>query len=69
LIYGFNSRVEVEMPIGSHGCLDGFVILHSKLLKYVLNVLCLADEGAYWDHASSPKVLQKETASAEAAHT
>jgi hypothetical protein len=34
------------MPISSHGCLDGFVILHSKLLKYVLNVLCLADEDA-----------------------
>jgi hypothetical protein len=34
------------MPIDSHGCLDGFAILHSKLLKYVLNVLCLADEGA-----------------------
>jgi hypothetical protein len=34
------------MPIGSHGCLDGFVILHSKLLKYVLNVLYLDDEGA-----------------------
>jgi hypothetical protein len=34
------------MPISSHGCLDGFAILHSKLLKYVLNVLCLADEGA-----------------------
>jgi hypothetical protein len=40
------SRVEVEMPICSHGCLDGFGILHSKLVKYVLNVLCLADEGA-----------------------
>jgi hypothetical protein len=34
------------MPIGSHGCLDGFAILHSKLLKYVLNILCLVDEGA-----------------------
>jgi hypothetical protein len=34
------------MPIGSHGCLDGFAILHPKLLKYVLNVLYLADEGA-----------------------
>jgi hypothetical protein len=34
------------MPIGSHGCLDGLGILHSKLVKYVLNVLCLADEGA-----------------------
>jgi hypothetical protein len=33
------------MPIGSHGCLDGFAILHSKLHKYVLNVLCLVDEG------------------------
>jgi hypothetical protein len=35
------------MSISSHGCLDGFVVLHSKLLKYVLNVLCLADEGAF----------------------
>jgi hypothetical protein len=34
------------MPIGSHGCLDGFGILNSKLGKYVLNVLHLADEGA-----------------------
>jgi hypothetical protein len=34
------------MPIGSHGCLDGFAILHSKLFKYILNVLGLADEGA-----------------------
>jgi hypothetical protein len=33
------------MPICSHGCLDGHGILHSKLGKYVLNVLCLADEG------------------------
>jgi hypothetical protein len=35
-----------EMTISSHGCLDGLAILHSKLLKYVLNVLSLADEGA-----------------------
>jgi hypothetical protein len=34
------------MPICSHGCLDGLDILHSKLAKYFLNVLCLADEGA-----------------------
>jgi hypothetical protein len=33
------------MPIGSHGCLDGLGILHSKLVMYVLNVLGLADEG------------------------
>jgi hypothetical protein len=33
------------MPIGSHGCLDGLGILHSKLGEYVLNVLRLADEG------------------------
>jgi hypothetical protein len=39
-------RVEVEMPIGSYGCLDGLGILDSKLGKYVLNVLCLADEGS-----------------------
>jgi hypothetical protein len=35
------------MPISSHGCLDGFGILHSKLVKYILNVLCLVDEGAF----------------------
>jgi hypothetical protein len=46
LIYGFTSRVEVEMPIGSHGCLDGLGILHSKLGENILNILCLADEGA-----------------------
>jgi hypothetical protein len=34
------------MPICSHGSLDGFSILHSKLLKDVLNVLSLADEDA-----------------------
>jgi hypothetical protein len=34
------------MPICPHGCLDGFGILHSELVKYVLNVLHLADEGA-----------------------
>jgi hypothetical protein len=38
--------VEVEMPIGSHGCLDGLGILHPKLGEYVLNVLRLANEGA-----------------------
>jgi hypothetical protein len=34
------------MLVCSHGCLDGFGILHSKLLEYVLNVLSLEDEGA-----------------------
>jgi hypothetical protein len=34
------------MPFCSHGCLDGLGILHSKHVKYVLNVLGLADEGA-----------------------
>jgi hypothetical protein len=34
------------MPIGSHGCLDGFGILHPKLGENVLNVLRLANEGA-----------------------
>jgi hypothetical protein len=35
-----------DAELGSHGCLDGLGILHSKLGKYVLNVLCLADKGA-----------------------
>jgi hypothetical protein len=34
------------MPICSHGFHDGFAILHPKLLKYFLNVLSLADQGA-----------------------
>jgi hypothetical protein len=48
------------MPISSHGCLDGFAILHPKLLKYVLNVLCLADEGALLEllDLKSKEVLQ-----------
>jgi hypothetical protein len=48
------------MPISSHGCLDGFAILHSKLLKYVLNVLCMADEGALLEllDLKSKKILQ-----------
>ena len=48
------------MPIGSHGCLDGFSILHSKLLEYVLNVLSLADEGALLEllDLESKKILQ-----------
>jgi hypothetical protein len=60
LIYGFTTRVEVEMPIGSHGCIDGFAILHSKLLKYVLNVLSLADEGALLEllDLKSKEILQ-----------
>jgi hypothetical protein len=32
------------MSVGSHGCLDGFGILHSKL-QNILSVLRLADEG------------------------
>jgi hypothetical protein len=48
------------MPIRSHGSLDGFGILHSKLLKYILNVLSLADEGAYLKllDLESKKILQ-----------
>jgi hypothetical protein len=48
------------MPIGSHGCLDGFAILHSKLLKYVLNVLSLANEGALLEllDLKSKEILQ-----------
>jgi hypothetical protein len=34
------------MPICSHGCLDGFGILHYKLIEYVLSVLSLTNEGA-----------------------
>jgi hypothetical protein len=37
------------MPISFHGSLNGFVILHSKLLEYILNVLSLADEGALFE--------------------
>jgi hypothetical protein len=48
------------MPIGSHGCLDGFAVLHPKLLKYIVNVLGLADEGAFLEllDLKSKEVLQ-----------
>jgi hypothetical protein len=48
------------MLIGSHGYLDGLGILHSKLLEYVLNVLSLADEGAFLEllDLESKEILQ-----------
>jgi hypothetical protein len=48
------------MPIGSHGCLDGFAILYSKLLEYILYVLSLADEGALLEllNLKSKEILQ-----------
>jgi hypothetical protein len=60
LIYGFTYCVEVEMSICSHGCLDGFGILHSKLLKNILNVLSLVDEGAFLEllDLESKEILQ-----------
>jgi hypothetical protein len=48
------------MPICSDGSLDGFGILHSKLLEYILNVLSLEDEGALLEllDLKSKKILQ-----------
>jgi hypothetical protein len=45
------------MLIGSHGCLNGLGILHSKLGEYVLSVLRLTNEGAVGD-LRPPKVLK-----------
>jgi hypothetical protein len=48
------------MLICSHGSLDEFGILHSKLLENILNVLSLADEGALLEllDLESKKILQ-----------
>jgi hypothetical protein len=48
------------MPICSHGSLDGFSILHSKLLENILNVLCLANESALLEllDLESKEILQ-----------
>jgi hypothetical protein len=48
------------MTIGSHGCLDGFGILHSKLLKNIFIELSLADEGALLEllDLKSKEILQ-----------
>jgi hypothetical protein len=48
------------MHICSHGSLDGFGILHSKLLKNILNVLSLADESAFLEllDLEAKKILQ-----------
>jgi hypothetical protein len=48
------------MPICSHGNLDGFVILHSKLFENILNILYLTNEGALLEllDLKSKKILQ-----------
>jgi hypothetical protein len=48
------------MLICSHGSLDGFGILHSNLLENILNVLCLANEGALLEllDLESKEILQ-----------
>jgi hypothetical protein len=48
------------MPIYSHRSLDGFGILHSKLLENILNVLCLANESALLEllDLKSKEILQ-----------
>jgi hypothetical protein len=48
------------MPICSHGSLDGFGILHSKLLEYIWNVLSLVDQGALLEllDLKSKEILQ-----------
>jgi hypothetical protein len=48
------------MPICSHMSLDGFDILHSKLLENILNVLCLVNEGALLEllDLESKEILQ-----------
>jgi hypothetical protein len=48
------------MPICSHRSLDGFGILHLKLLENILNVLCLANEGTLLEllDLKSKEILQ-----------
>jgi hypothetical protein len=48
------------MLICSHRSLDGFGILHSKLLENILNVLCLANEGVLLEllDLKSKEILQ-----------
>jgi hypothetical protein len=48
------------MPICSHRSLDGFGILHSKLLENILNILCLANEGGLLEFLDwkSKEILQ-----------
>jgi hypothetical protein len=43
-----------------HGSFDGFGILHSKLLENILNILCLANEGAFLEllDLKSKEILQ-----------
>jgi hypothetical protein len=48
------------MPICSYRSLDGLDILHSKLFENILNVLCLANEGAHLEllDLKSKEILQ-----------
>jgi hypothetical protein len=56
----FEDLQKTKAPNSSHGCLDGLAILHPKLLKYVLNVFGLADEGALLEllDLKSKEILQ-----------
>jgi hypothetical protein len=47
LIYRFTSHVEVKTIICLHRRLDGFCVLHAKLLEDVLSVLGLINEGDF----------------------
>jgi hypothetical protein len=73
---GTTTRSETESFLGNElreGVFRTFGFLKPKRLFSRIKLVTKNDlaprRGYCWDHASSPKVLQKETASAEAAST
>jgi hypothetical protein len=42
-------HIKIKMTIGAHGSLDGFCLIHAKLLTYVMCILCLANEDPIFD--------------------
>jgi hypothetical protein len=39
------AQIKIKMTISAHGSLDGFCLVHVKLLEYVTCVLCLTNKG------------------------
>ena len=44
LINRFTVHIQVEMPIGCHGCLDWLALIHLEILQDIFSILFLMDE-------------------------
>jgi hypothetical protein len=45
LIHQFSTHINIKMSIGAHVSLDGFSLVHAKLLENITSILGLAKKG------------------------